>query len=60
MLYFSKHPEKFFSLLSKFLKFPKQEFLKKCRQYKPLTLKNQFTKGDAGTNPKLIGRLKRI
>lgn len=55
MPYFSKDSEKFFSLLSKFFEVSKaREFLKKCRQYKPLTLKNQFTKGDAGTNPKLI------
>lgn len=31
-----------------------RQFLKKLGQCKPLTVKNQFTKGDAGTNPKLI------
>lgn len=50
-----------FSLFSQnFRSFQSREFLRKCRQYKPLTLKNQFTKGDAGTNPKLIWKLKRI
>lgn len=31
-----------------------RRFLKKHGQCKPLTVKNQFTKGDAGTNPNLI------
>lgn len=46
--------EVFLSSLKIFEVSDAREFLKKRRQYKPLILKNQFTKGDAGTNPKLI------
>jgi len=44
----------FLSFLKLFEVAKARQFLKEHGQCKPLTVKNQFTKGDAGTNPKLI------
>lgn len=51
----------FFDVILNFIKFPNQDsFWRNMNSVRHLTAKNQFTKGNPGTNPKLIWKLKGI